>query len=68
MIYSRALYDGRVCYQGHIRPDLRKYSSRPTYMGTFVLAHSQFKLGRMARIGFGDTHVPKTLDQAREGL
>jgi hypothetical protein len=68
MIYSRPLGDGRVCYQGHIRADLRKYSTRPTYIGPFVLAHSQFKLGRMARIGFGETHVPKTLDQAREGL
>lgn len=54
--------------QGQLRGDLKEFSSRPTYLGAFVLAHSQFKLGQMAMVGAGETYIPKTLADAREGI
>lgn len=60
--------NGTLVIQGHLRADLREHSSRPTYLGVFVLAHSQYKLGIMAMVGAGPTYIPKTLSDAREGL
>lgn len=65
---SMYLPNNTIVVQGHLRADLREFSSRPTYLGSFVLAHSQYKLGMMAMIGAGNTYIPKTLAQARESV
>lgn len=62
------LPNGTSVVQGHLKADLKEYSSRPTYLGAFVLGHSQFKLGIMAMVGAGETYIPRTLTDAREGL
>jgi hypothetical protein len=65
---SMYMPNGTLVVQGHTKACDSPYSSRPTYLGTFVLAHSQFKLAHMAMVGAGPTYTPKTLDDAREGL
>lgn len=50
------------------RADLAETSSRPTYVGAFVLAHSQYKLNKLEMVAFGPTFIPKTLADARDGL
>lgn len=66
--YRRELPNGKTIVQGHLRADLKETSSRPMYLGSFVLAHSQFKLNKFKMTGFGPTFVPKTLADARDGL
>lgn len=66
--YRRELPNGKIIIQGELRADNRETSSRPTYLGAFVLSHSQFKLNNLEIVGFGPTFVPKTISDAREGL
>ena len=66
--YRRELPNGKIIIQGELRADCKETSSRPTYLGAFVLSHSQFKLNKLEIIGFGPTFNPKTLADAREGL
>lgn len=68
IIDSRVLPNGRYAIQGYKENPLKTHSSRPTYQGVFVLAHSQYKLAKMTIVGFGETYFPETVAQVREGL